>query len=124
MITEEKEKADWEAQESKFERGIVMRVYKVKLKPQKVVSVVVCNQCGKTVHYDNKDLFPEYMHQIHTHPGYGSSLDNAKIQLDICESCFLDFLLALKVVPEGLDQYQISLLDRHAREEEEEGEVE
>lgn len=97
-----------------------MRIHRVELKPQKVVSVIVCNQCGKTVHYEEGELFPEYMHQIHTHPGYGSRLDNARIELDICESCFLDFLLALKVVPVGLDGYHISILGKAGVEVEEE----
>lgn len=67
-----------------------MQTFKFINKPEKVISTVTCNYCGK--HLEISDLDPEpYLpatfQSFEFEGGYGSEFDYERISFDLCDDC-------------------------------------
>ena len=69
-----------------------MQTFKFINKPEKVISTVTCNYCGKHLEISDLDpegLFPSTMHSFEFEGGYGSEFDYERITFDLCDDCLI-----------------------------------
>lgn len=69
-----------------------MQTFKFVNKPDKVISTVTCNNCGKHLEISDLDpeaFFPSIMHSFEFEGGYGSEFDYERITFDLCDDCLI-----------------------------------
>ncbi len=71
-----------------------MRTYKVVTTEQALPEQVTCNRCGKQGEYDICDI-----HTLEFAAGYGSLLDMACFQFELCDRCVSALVLSFKRPP-------------------------
>ena len=88
-----------------------MRKYKIERVQRTVIDTITCNKCGVTTKRCDEKWSVPYMHSINIKPGYGSVMDDLKISFDLCDKCFSDWVLKLKILPEGIDENYLVVVE-------------
>ena len=60
------------------------------------VADIVCNMCGKDINKNNLGYLDDYL-KIEKRWGFGSGFDNEVHIMNICESCYKEFIKKLKI---------------------------
>ena len=57
--------------------------------PENFITHGQCYRCGRGLKYDD---YNEEIWSIHQYAEYGSILDGSRIDIEICDTCFVEFL--------------------------------
>jgi len=69
-----------------------MQTFKFINKPEKIISAVTCNNCGRHAEIDDLDpdpSVPNMFHSFEFEGGYGSEFDYERITFDLCDDCLI-----------------------------------
>ncbi len=75
-----------------------MKIYQKRLIERNKLKYVLCNKCGKNIDIKQYEDFLN----ISKDWGYNSSFDNEIHEIEICQSCYNNFLSDLKIEPKKL----------------------